>query len=128
MKYGKLVAETKEHAFVTRIIAQAGINKDAVYKASIKKLWDELKTAVIYNDADVPKDVVRLNAEVTIQTPDNKQKQFKLVMPEKSNIAENKLSILAPMGLALFGYAEGDEVLWQFPSGMSNIKIVKVDY
>jgi len=35
--------------------------------------------------------------------------------------------VLAPMGLALFGYAKDDEILWQFPSGLQAIKILKVE-
>jgi regulator of nucleoside diphosphate kinase len=30
------------------------------------------------------------------------------------------------MGLALFGYAKDDEIMWQFPSGLQAIKILKV--
>lgn len=47
--------------------------------------------------------------------------------PDKSDIKLNKISILAPMGLALFGYAEQDEILWQFPAGVSAIKIKTVE-
>ena len=35
--------------------------------------------------------------------------------------------MLAPMSLALFGYAEGDDIEWQFPTGISSIKIVEVE-
>ena len=48
-------------------------------------------------------------------------------MPGKSDIALNMLSILTPMGLALYGYAEGDQVVWEFPSGINTIKIIKVE-
>ena len=30
------------------------------------------------------------------------------------------------MALALFGYAAGDEIVWQFPSGINTIKIIGV--
>jgi len=30
------------------------------------------------------------------------------------------------MGSALFGYSEGDTVLWDFPNGKQQIKIVEV--
>ena len=42
------------------------------------------------------------------------------------DIRNNKISILAPMGLALFGYAEGDAIDWRFPVGDSSIDIIKV--
>ena len=75
----------------------------------------------------MPDEIVRFNSIVTIQIPNGDEKTFQIVTPEKSDISLNKLSILAPMGLALFGYAVGDEFLWQFPTGMNKIKIQKVN-
>jgi regulator of nucleoside diphosphate kinase len=71
--------------------------------------------------------VVRMNSTVTIQDPYRNFNSYQIVRPENRNIAENRISIVAPMALAVFGYAEGDEVLWQFPSGLQTIKIVKVE-
>jgi regulator of nucleoside diphosphate kinase len=31
------------------------------------------------------------------------------------------------MGLALFGYAQGDKVEWEFPTGKNAIDIIKVE-
>ncbi|HBR53741.1 MAG TPA: transcription elongation factor GreAB, partial [Flavobacteriaceae bacterium] len=39
---------------------------------------------------------------------------------------KDKISILTPMGSALFGYSEGDTIEWDFPSGTQKIKIVAV--
>ena len=126
MKYGKLVVEKREFAMLRRLLIQGPGKEDSIYSTSVAKLSQELKTAETVNEADMPAEIVRLNSIVTINTPLNKDKTFQLVLPEKSNIAQNKLSILAPMGLALFGYAHGDNVLWEFPSGVNKIKIVKV--
>jgi regulator of nucleoside diphosphate kinase len=48
-------------------------------------------------------------------------------MPNDSDINNNKVSILTPMGAAVMGYAEGDSVTWQFPSGEQNLTIEKVE-
>lgn len=102
-------------------------HKDPSYKASISKLSKELELAKITNEEDTPDDVVRFNSIITIQTPFGPEKSYELVTPDKSNVAENKISILAPMGSALIGYAEGDEIMWQFPSGPNSIKILQVE-
>ena len=126
MKYGRLIVEKKEVGMIRRLMQSGEHKEDSIYSASVAKLSAELHSAEMTDENNMPADVVRLNSIVTITTPLNNEKSFQLVLPEQSNIAENKLSIMAPMGLALFGYAERDQVLWEFPSGMNKIIILKV--
>lgn len=37
-----------------------------------------------------------------------------------------RLSVLTPLGTALLGYREGDEVRWKMPSGIRRLQIEKV--
>lgn len=127
MKYEEIIIEKREYELLKQIISNAQHNKDKTYKASIEKLTNELKSATIVNDKFMPEEIVRFNSVVTIQTPFGEPKSYQIVTPEKSDIAQNKLSILAPMGLALFGYAISDEIMWQFPTGIHAIKILKVE-
>lgn len=126
MKYGNIIIETKEYDRLKEIIGSAHNKLDSTYRASVEKLLEELKGAKILGIAKMPEDVVRFNSTVTIQDPFMKIRSYEIVKPESSNVAQNKISVLAPMGLALFGYAENDEVMWQFPSGIQAIKILKV--
>lgn len=126
MKYGELIIEKKELKVLKNIMSMAHYYKDASYRASIEKLNRELSVAKIVSNKEMPEDIIRFNSMVTIQTQNNLKKTYQLVVPEKSDIKVNKISVLAPMGLALFGYAEGDDVLWQFPAGESAIKILEV--
>ena len=48
---------------------------------------------------------------------------YTLVYPQHANIAEGKLSVLAPIGTAILGYRVGDLVQWQVPSGLVRFKI-----
>lgn len=127
MKYEEIIIEKREYELLKQIISNAEHNKDKTYKASIEKLTNELKSATIVNDKFMPVEIVRFNSIVTIQTPFGDAKSYQIVTPERSDIAQNKLSILAPMGLALFGYAISDEIMWQFPSGIHAIKILNVE-
>lgn len=126
MKYRTLVIERKEYATVKRLLISNNYT-DIAYKTSVAKLAEELKEASIIPEEEMPHDIVRINSAVTIKTPFGGEKTYSIVVPDKSNIAENRLSILAPMGLALFGYAQGDEIRWEFPSGTNIIKIVRVE-
>ncbi len=127
MKYGEIIVEKKEFALLRTIIGMAHYHKDDSYKTSIEKLNAELKRAKVVHKRDLPDDVIRFNSTVTINTAFDVKKTYQIVTPEKSNIKLNKISVLAPMGLALFGYAQGDEILWKFPVGESFIKILEVN-
>lgn len=126
MKYGVVVIEEKEHELLRRFIGLSQEYKDHTYKLSVDKLRNELLNARIVKNMDMPVDVVRMNSTVTIKTPFNVEKTYQIVTPDKSDIRKNMISVLAPMGLALFGYAEGDEIQWQFPAGEKAIKITQV--
>lgn len=123
MKYGVIIIEKKEKELLNRIISMAQYYKDENYKTSILKLSEELKNARFLSDKDMPDDVVRFNSVVSITTPFSVSREYQIVTPEKSDIRQNKISILAPMGLALFGYAKGDSLKWNFPNGESTISI-----
>lgn len=127
MKYGGLVVEKKEYEIVKKITSKEAKAADRAQKIAIEKLLTELKCAKLLSSADMPSDAVRLNSTVTFVIADLFRKRFKIVSPEQSDIAQNKLSILSPMGLALFGYSQDDVVEWQFPSGPNTIRIIQVD-
>ena len=126
MKYGELIVEKKEYDFLKQIMSLAKYYKDTTYKASIYKLNEELKNARIISKNKMPDDVIRLNSYVTIETPYAVEKTYQVVTPDKGDIRKNRVSVLAPMGLALFGYAQGDNITWTFPLGESSINIKKV--
>lgn len=91
----------------------------------ISKLKSEIKSAIILTDPDFPKNVVRINSIVDVKTPFG-EKKIQLVLPKNSNSIQKKISLLTPMGSALYGYTEGAELNWIFPNGEHKIKILKV--
>lgn len=127
MKYGEIIVEKREYELLKNIMGMSRYKKDKTYHASLSKLSEELSKAKIVKDKDMPEDVVRFGSTVTINTKFTAEKSYQIVTPENSDLKQNKISVLAPMGLALFGYAKGDEMQWQFPNGMSAIKIINVE-
>jgi regulator of nucleoside diphosphate kinase len=93
-----------------------------------EKLQDELKTATIYPEEELPSDVVCLKSEARIaNVKTGKEFTFKLVMPEEANIKIQKVSVFAPIGIALFGYRTGDSINWEMPDGIQEFKILEVN-
>ena len=127
MKYEKVVVDKKELEVIKNLFSTIHNGKDKTYRLSFEKLMEEIKNAKVVDSTKMPLDVIRLNSVVTIKTDFGGEKKFHLVTPEKSDLSKNKLSVMAPMGLALFGYAENDEVEWEFPSGLNTIRITKVE-
>lgn len=126
MKYETLIIEKKEYKKLRSYLENAHYGNDQVFKRAIGSLLNELKTAKIVSEENMPVDVVRFNSKVTIQTPFVDKITYQIVTPEESNLKENKISILSPMALALFGYAVSDSINWQFPNGMNTLQIKEV--
>lgn len=127
MKYGNLVIEKKEYVVLKRFMNLSGYYKDDTLRKSVKKLVGELETAIICDASEMYEDVIRFNTTVTIVSENGWYKKFKLVMPTDSDIKNDKISILTPMGAAVIGYSEGDAIVWEFPSGEQKLTIEKVE-
>jgi regulator of nucleoside diphosphate kinase len=92
----------------------------------LAKFAEELKTAHILDEEEMPEDIVRLNTIVTVTSGNDWEKTIQIVQPSEKDVKNNKISILTPMGAALFGYSVDDIVQWDFPTGMKELKIIEV--
>lgn len=125
MKYGKLILEKKEYVFLKRLLYLSSYYKDQTHKDSLQNFSSAITDALICDDEKMPDDVIRFNSLVTLQSSES-QTDFQLVIPKERDMAANKISVLAPMGSAVMGYAQGDSVSWKFLNGFKNFKIISV--
>lgn len=96
-------------------------------KENYRKLSEELKKARLVEEIDFPKDVVRLNSTVIIKDlTTNRKMTLTIVLPQKANIKEKKVSVLAPVGTALIGFKKGQVVSWSVPAGEKDFEIMEV--
>lgn len=90
-------------------------------------LQSELRRAKILTDKKISDKVIQLDSSFEIiDIASGKRLQFMLTFPKNANLAENKLSILSPLGVALIGFQEGQEIEWPLPAGIRKFKIEKV--
>lgn len=115
-----------EYELIQELIAPVKDSENLISKC-IMKLKMELEEAEVFQFLDIPVSVVRLNSIVDIETPFGALK-MQLVLPDNSNSVQKRISILTPMGSALFGYSTGDRVTWYFPNGEQEIRITKVSH
>ena len=96
-------------------------------RRNAEELTAELKRATVVNKNDFPEDVVRLNSKVRIKAEGNSEEmELILVTPDKANIKEKRISIMAPIGTALIGFRQGQEVKWKVPAGTKTFMILEV--
>ena len=83
------------------------------------ELLDELlMEARLVPEDKVPPDRVRMNSHVTYQEePDGERRSVTLVHPSQADAAEGRISVLTPVGLALLGRKQGEEVAAAMPGG-----------
>jgi regulator of nucleoside diphosphate kinase len=129
MKYGKLIIEENEFLKIEKLLNLNKINKTKTVKTHILKLQEELiNITKVVSEKEMPIDVVRLNSVVTVSSQDGLwEKTFELVLPSESKILNNRISLLLPMGTAVLGYAKGDTILWDFPGGLKELKVLDVE-
>jgi regulator of nucleoside diphosphate kinase len=90
-------------------------------------LREELMKATLVKKDELPPGVVRLNSRVIIKDEiKNKLIELTLVVPEKADIKARRISVFAPVGTALIGYSEGENVKWEVPAGKKSFIIMKV--
>lgn len=98
-------------------------------QAALDLLEKELYSAKLVDPHDIPRDVITMNSRVTVTDADSGEKMtFTLVFPSASAATENRLSILAPLGMALLGYRIGDVVEWTVPAGVKKLRIDEILY
>ncbi|MGV3610606.1 MAG: GreA/GreB family elongation factor [Fluviicola sp.] len=121
----RLILDTREYEIIKELIHPISESSNLM-NSCISRLKKEMKTAKLVAMAEeFPADVIRLNSIVDVNTPFGVMK-IQLVLPEYSNSEQKRISILTPMGSALIGYAEGDKIMWEFPNGIQEVKILKV--
>jgi len=122
-----LIITEKEAIVLIEFIGKS-VTVDPSEKRSHLKLHQELKNALFLRSREIPRNVVRLNCFVTIQTEFSRKYRFQLVLPNEGDLNKNKLSVLSPMGAALIGKSVGEAVYWCQPNGDEKMIIEDVDF
>lgn len=98
-------------------------------KEYLNKLSDELDRGQLVAPQDVPKDVITMNSRVRLTDLDTgEEATYTLVFPEDADINQGKISVLAPIGTAMFGYSIGDTITWEAPDGVIHLQVKKILY
>lgn len=81
-------------------------------------LEEKIGAAHLLPAEKVPKDLVTMNSCVRfIDLETQKENEIRLVYPTEADLEEKKISVFAPIGVALLGLHVGQTVDWALPNG-----------
>ncbi|OWY40271.1 transcription elongation factor GreAB [Xenophilus sp. AP218F] len=92
------------------------------------KLESELERAEVLEPAAMPGNVITMNSSARVLINDTQEKDLTLVYPKEADGEQGRISVLAPIGAALLGLAEGQSIDWPTPSGSTHLKVLAVSY
>ena len=106
------------------------LEHQTVLTPTMKHLEDELARAEVVEPQNIPTDVVTMNAKVLITiAPATESTEITLVYPHDFKGEKGQVNIIAPIGAAILGLSEGQDIEWPQPDGhMMKVKIEKVLY
>ncbi len=101
--------------------------KDASNIREIALLTQELDRAIVKEEDVFDANIIRINSFAIIEDVNSKQQmKIQIVMPSLANLKEGKISVLAPLSVAIIGFKENDQVDWMLPSGNKALRIITV--
>jgi regulator of nucleoside diphosphate kinase len=117
----------KDDYDIIQSLLRSTYQKHSFDRKNVEELQLDLKRAKLVTPEKFPSDAVGLNSRVKIKEETNdKIMEFIVVTPEKANVKERKISVMAPIGAALIGFRQGQQVKWQVPSGKKTFTIMEV--
>jgi transcription elongation factor GreB len=91
----------------------------------LAKRMDEL--TVVRNTAEHAGRVF-FGAFVSVEEESGEVREYRLVGPDESDAASGRISIESPLGRALLGRREGDEVMLRRPRGETTLVVLSIRY
>ena len=101
----------------------------ATHPVLLRTLQQELDRGTVVDPGSVPKGVVTMHSRVRVRDLGSGESEtYTLVYPDEADIIAGKLSVLAPLGIALLGARVGQVVEFTAPAGPRRLKVERVLY
>lgn len=88
----------------------------------------ELNRATVLPRQVLPPGVVTVNSRVRFKDVESGDVEaYIITWPDRADGGVERISVLAPIGTALLGYRQGDEISWPTPGGTRRLQILEVE-
>ncbi|MGC8490108.1 MAG: transcription elongation factor GreA [Syntrophobacteraceae bacterium] len=124
----KAIEEARGHGDLSENAEyEAAKDKQGIIEGKIQETTDRLQNSEI---VDLPQDVdgkVVFGCKVVLEDLETGVvSSYRLVGPYEADVQEGTISVTSPIGKALIGREEGDEVRVQAPKGIRNMEILEI--
>lgn len=122
----KALITYSDHEQLTRLLDQDDM-VCIVDPQTLRGLRHRIATALLIDDARIPGSVVTMESVVLLRDQTSGDEDvYTLVFPQHANIGASKLSVFAPVGVAILGRHIGQTVRDRVPYGERKLKIVDI--
>ena len=106
---------------------KAALERQSIVQARIRQVRQRLSEVETIDISKLPHDLVAYGSEVVLYDLDRDEKiKYRLVSSEESDPENGLISTVSPIGQALMGKEEGDEVKVKTPTGWRNFEIYRL--
>ncbi len=84
-----------------------------------------LSDAYTTEKGQMPKDTVLIHSWVVLGFIDAEEK-VKLVFPDEADVSQNMVSVVSPIGMAIFGGRKGQTVEWEGEHALHSVLIIDI--
>ncbi len=118
----------REHGDLSENAEYDAAKERQVYvNARLGQLKKRLADLSMVNFDNIPQGKVSFGSQVTLYDLEKEDEVvYKLVMSEEADVSKGLISTSSPIGRALMGKEEGDEVNVETPGGLKNFEITKL--
>jgi regulator of nucleoside diphosphate kinase len=103
--------------------------RSTVDVSNLDALELELERAHVVKPQSLPANVVSMNSRVCLLDVERGDRTtLSLVFPDARNHDGSAVAVLSPLGLALLGCREGDEMEWPMHDGVRRLRVERVMY
>lgn len=126
MQNRTIILSDADHQRLAALIESARYDA-SLHEDYLEALDGELKRAKVVPQSKVPGKVITMNSVVRLRDLDTGEvEEYQLVYPMDADMAQHRISVLAPVGTAILGYQLGDVIEWPVPAGLRRLRVEKV--
>ncbi len=122
------IAEARAHGDLSENAEfHAAKERQSIISAKMMELEGILATVEVVDPLPAANGRVVFGAKVKVYDPDaDDEVQYQIVGQSEGDASQGRISLSSPLGQALLGHEEGDEVRFKTPGGMRVLEIVEI--
>lgn len=107
----------------------AARERQGMLEAKITYIESRMPRFTVVDLATVESDSIVYGATVILEDVENGEtKEYTILGPDETDYVKGSISVFSPVGRALLGREEGDEITVEVPRGKLSYEIVKIEY